>query len=62
MTTIKSFVERLAKIGIKVKGNYLGEHGFTVFFTAVKVGQVGSITNISIIFKKIRETLKTQIV
>lgn len=76
MTTIKSFIERLAKIGIKVEltGNipwiYLksvndipvmerfhGNHGFTVFFTSVKVGQKDKITDIPKIFQKIRQIL-----
>jgi hypothetical protein len=76
MTTIKSFHDRLAKIGIniemignypwvyldkvngkKVTENYLGNHGFTVFFRAIKPGQVDEITDISIIFKEIRKYL-----
>lgn len=77
MTTIKSFVERLAKIGIKVElsGNYpwvyldkvngikiherfRGNHGFTVFFQAIRTGQVDHITDIGKIFAKIREVLE----
>ena len=76
MTTITSFVERLAKIGIivklsgnfpwvymdevngkRVKEKYLGNHGFTVFFQAIKKGQVDKMNDITIIFNKIREML-----
>jgi len=76
MTTIKSFVERLQKIGInvtlvgnypwvyldtvngkKVNGTLHANHGFTVFFQAVKVGEVDRITEIPIIFSKIREMI-----
>lgn len=72
MTTITSFINRLAKIGIhielwsnypwvymekvnsrQVKGNFQGNHGFTVFFR----GKPDVITDIPIIFNKIRETL-----
>lgn len=77
MTTIDSFVNRLAKIDIKVTliGNYpwvyldtvndrrvegllRSEHAFTIFFRAIKPGQVDKITDIPIIFEKIRETIK----
>lgn len=44
--------------GKKVKGLYQGNHGFTCFFQAIKPGQHDQITDISIIFNKIRETLK----
>lgn len=73
MTSIESFINRLAKIGINVEliGNYpwvylrkvngksvngvfLANHGFTVFFR----GKPDKITDIRLIFKKIRETLK----
>jgi hypothetical protein len=73
-TTIKSFVNRLSKIGIKVEliGNYpwvylnkvngkkvterfLGNHGLTVFFKAIKPGQSDKITDIKEIFKIIRK-------
>lgn len=76
MTTIKSFVDRLNKIGIKVElmgnypwvyldkvndkkvwGLYEGNHGFTVFF----VNKGERITNISVIFKKIREMLSDRV-
>jgi hypothetical protein len=76
MTTIKSFVERLKKIGINVElaGNFpwvyldkvnnvkvwerfQGNHGFTVFFVAIRPQEHDKITDISKIFKKIREML-----
>ena len=76
MTTIKSFHDRLKKIGIniemfgnypwvyldrvndiKVKGTFQAEHGFTVFFRAIRPGQRDTITDIGVVFKKIRETL-----
>lgn len=76
MTTIDSFVKRLAKIGIdvqlvgnypwvyldkvngkKVQGRLYGNHGFTVFFQAIRIGQKDRMTDIKLIFKKIRETL-----
>lgn len=76
MTTIKSFVNRLKKIGVnvelvgnfpwvyldkvngtKVSGKLHGNHGFTVFFTAIRPGEPDKITDIPLIFKKIRETL-----
>lgn len=76
MTTIPSFINRLAKIGIvveltgnfpwvylyKVNGEivkelYLGNHGFTVFWKATKKGQKDELTDIPIIFNKIREML-----
>jgi hypothetical protein len=76
MTTIKSFVERLAKIGIKVefignfpgvyldkvnnikvKGTYAGNHGFTAFFLGIRPGEQEKITDVGIIFDKIREAL-----
>lgn len=76
MTTIKSFHDRLKKIGItvemfgnypwvyldtvngkKVEGTFQAEHGFTVFFKAVRMGQVDQITDIKTVFDKIRETL-----
>lgn len=43
--------------GKKVKGIFEGNHGFTVFFTAVRTGQKDTMTDIKIIFEKIRETL-----
>lgn len=41
----------------RVEGNFRGNHGFTVFFRAIRVGQHDRITDISTIFDKIRETL-----
>lgn len=43
--------------GKKVKGTYQGNHGFTVFFTAIKKNQLDKFTDIPTIFKKIREML-----
>lgn len=43
--------------GKRVHGRLHGEHGFTVFFKATRPGQSDKITDIPIIFKKIRETL-----
>ena len=76
MTTLKSFINRLDKIGIKVelignypwlyldkingikvKGTYQANHGFTCFFQAIRNNEPDQITDISIIFNKIRETL-----
>jgi len=79
MTTIKSFVNRLKKIGVEVElsGNfpwiylekvngrrvynkYLGNHGFTVFFMYLdpdKGKHCEDMTDISIIFEQIRDTL-----
>lgn len=78
MTSIKSFHDRLAKIGItvtmfgnypwvyldtvngkRVKGRLHGNHGFTIFFKACKPGQHDTITDIPLIFAKIRETLNS---
>lgn len=77
MTTINSFVNRLAKIGIEVeltgnypwiymskvnnkpvKGKFLANHGFCVFFVSYIKGEGARITDIPTIFNKIRETLK----
>jgi hypothetical protein len=44
--------------GKQVQGTYKAEHGFTVFFIGVKPGQPLKMTDTSVIFKKIRETLK----
>lgn len=44
--------------GKKVKGTYEGNHGFTVFFAAIRPGQKDTMTDTKIIFNKIRETLK----
>ena len=43
--------------GKKVKGTLQAEHGFTIFFRGVRPGQPDKITDIPLIFKKIRETL-----
>lgn len=43
--------------GKKVQGRFEGNHGFTIFFKAIRPGQSDQITDIPIIFKKIRETL-----
>lgn len=43
--------------GKKVEGTFQSEHHFTVFFRAIKTGQHDKMTDISAIFKKIRETL-----
>lgn len=43
--------------GIKVKGAFLGDHGFTAFWSPIKLGESTKITDISEVFKKIRETL-----
>lgn len=43
--------------GVKVTGTYLGNHGFTVFFYSIPVRDPPKITDISVIFKKIREIL-----
>lgn len=45
--------------GKKVKGVFEAEHGFTVFFLAIRKGQKDRITDITTIFNKIRETLKS---
>lgn len=45
--------------GKKVKGTYLGNHGFTTFWSGIRIGDPShTLTNISIVFNKIRETLK----
>lgn len=36
------------------------DHGFTVFFIAIKPGDPPQMTDTSVIFKKIRETLNKQ--
>lgn len=41
--------------GVKVKENFLADHGFTVFFAGVKFGEKEKITNIKEIFKLIRK-------
>lgn len=44
--------------GKKVEGNFQANHGFTVFWRAIKVGQKDHISDIPTVFKKIRETLE----
>jgi hypothetical protein len=46
--------------GKKVKGTFMANHGFTVFFLGIRPGQPNTITNISVVFDKIRETLNAQ--
>lgn len=41
-----------------VHGELHSDHRFTVFFRAIRPGEHDKITDISLIFKKIRETLK----
>lgn len=43
--------------GVKVWERYQANHGFTVFFMAIRQGQKDSLTNITTIFKKIRDML-----
>lgn len=78
MTTIGSFVNRLAKIGVdvtflgnypwiyldtvngkKVEGLFQANHGFTAFWYGIKPGEIPQISDITEVFKKIRETLKS---
>lgn len=73
MNNLEIFVKRLKRIGIevtfignfpwvyldtvngkKVKGTYQGNHGFTAFWSTHKLFM---ITDIDIVFDKIRETL-----
>lgn len=44
--------------GKKVEGRFLGNHGFTVFFKAVRIGEHDRITDIRTVFAKIRDTLE----
>ncbi len=44
--------------GERVVGTLHANHGFTVFFKAIRVGEVDKITDIPLIFNKIRETLR----
>lgn len=44
--------------GKKVEGKLLGNHGFTIFFQSIRYEKPDTITDISKIFNKIRETLK----
>jgi hypothetical protein len=43
--------------GKEVRGDFEGNHGFTIFFRATRMGQEDTITDVTTIFKKIRETL-----
>ena len=43
--------------GKRVTDRFLGNHGFTIFFRAIKPGQKDKITDIGVIFTKIREML-----
>lgn len=43
--------------GKKVQGTFRAEHGYTIFFRPIRMGQVDKITDIPTIFAKIRETL-----
>lgn len=45
--------------GKRVKGKFMGNHGFTIFFTAIRPGEPDKITDIRVIFSKIRETLNS---
>jgi hypothetical protein len=46
--------------GKKIKGRYMGNHGFTAFWLTIRRDDPKKyrITDISIVFDKIRETLK----
>jgi hypothetical protein len=74
MTEIKTFINRLEKIGVKVEllGNYpwvyldrvngnkvtekfQADHGFTIAFLPIRVGQSMKFTDLSEIFKIIRK-------
>ncbi len=44
--------------GKKVNGLFEGNHGFTCFFRAIRQGEPDKITDVKLIFDKIRETLK----
>lgn len=46
--------------GYKVWERFKANHGFTVFYKAVKLGQEDQITDIPKIFKKIREMLSKE--
>ena len=46
--------------GMCVFGKLHSEHRFTVFFRATRMGEVDRITDITLIFKKIRETLNRE--
>lgn len=44
--------------GKKVRDKYAGNHGFTVFFMAIRAGQLTTITDTTVIFNQIRKMLK----
>lgn len=44
--------------GKKVKGTFEAEHGFTAFWSPIRMGQDYRFSDISVVFKKIRETLE----
>lgn len=46
--------------GYKVFERYQGNHGFTIFFKAWRPSQEDKITNIPIVFKKIRDMLSEE--
>lgn len=46
--------------GKKVEGKFHSNYGFTVFWSGIKYGDVAHISDITEVFKKIRETLKQQ--
>lgn len=43
--------------GRKVTSKFMAEHGFTVFFRAIRPGESDKITDISVVFKEIRKIL-----
>lgn len=43
--------------GRRVRGTYQADHGFTVFFRAIRPNEPDRITDIKTVFSKIRETL-----
>ena len=45
--------------GKKVKEQFLGEHGFTAFWSPVRADKPEVMTDIKVVFNKIRETLNS---
>jgi hypothetical protein len=45
--------------GKKVSGTFMADHGFTVFFRGIRVGETDRITDVGVIFQKIRDTLQS---
>lgn len=43
--------------GYEVQERFYGNHGFTCFFTPVRPGQQESISDITVVFQKIRDML-----